>query len=72
MSSLDDGWETNAGLTYKLICESVPNAGISLRYEPGIQWRNWRSARDVIEGRGINRQIRRVYGFLASATPHAR
>src|SRR5690606_38005837 len=27
---------------------------------------SWMSARDVIEGRGINRQIRRAYGVLAS------
>ncbi len=66
MSSLKEGDETNAGLTYKLLCELAPVAGLSIRYEAGIQWRNWRSARDVIEGRGINRQIRRVYGFLAS------
>ncbi len=37
-----------------------------VRYEPGIQWRDWKGTLDVIEGRGINRQIRRVYGLLAS------
>jgi len=66
MSSLAEDNETNAGLLYKLICEVVPHKRVSLRYEAGIQWRNWTSARDVIEGRGINRQIRRVYGFIAS------
>nr|WP_049645505.1 DUF2235 domain-containing protein [Candidatus Rhodobacter lobularis] len=66
MSTLRLGYETNAGLLYKLLCEMAPDKRISLRYEAGIQWRNWTSARDVIEGRGINRQIRRVYGFIAS------
>jgi hypothetical protein len=66
MSTLADGCETNVGLTYKLLCEIAPQARLSLRYEAGIQWHNWRTARDVIEGRGINRQIRRVYGFIAS------
>jgi uncharacterized protein (DUF2235 family) len=35
-------------------------------YEQGVQWTRWRDVRDVIEGRGINRQIRRAYGFIAS------
>ncbi len=66
MSTLAEGCETNAGLLYKLLCEEVPAARLSLRYEAGIQWQSWRTSRDVIEGRGINRQIRRVYGFIAS------
>jgi uncharacterized protein (DUF2235 family) len=59
------GWETNAGLTYKLLRE-VRHSRMSIRYEAGVQWQAWRTTIDVIEGRGINRQIRRVYGFLAS------
>ena len=35
-------------------------------YEAGIQWRDWRATGDIILGRGINRQIRRAYGCLAS------
>jgi uncharacterized protein (DUF2235 family) len=65
MSSLEPGWETNAGLAYKLFRE-VQHSGMSIRYEAGVQWQAWRHTIDVIEGRGINRQIRRVYGFLAS------
>jgi uncharacterized protein (DUF2235 family) len=65
MSSLHPGCETNAGLTYKLLCEAK-HSHMSIRYEAGVQWQAWRSTMDVIEGRGINRQIRRVYGFLAS------
>lgn len=64
MSSLREGCETNAGLTYKLLRQS--GSGVSVYYEPGIQWSHWRRAGDVIAGRGINRQIRRAYGYLAS------
>lgn len=63
MSSLKPGNETNAGLTYRLLKEAkVP----SLYYEAGVQWLNWRATPDVMMGRGINRQIRRAYGYLAS------
>lgn len=66
MTSLKPGNESNAGLTYKLLCEMAPSQHMSLRYESGVQWHHWRSTWDVITGRGINRQIRRAYGFLAS------
>ncbi len=65
MSTLEPGRETNAGLTYKLLRE-VSHSRMSIRYEAGVQWHAWRHTLDVIEGRGINRQIRRVYGVLAS------
>ena len=64
MSSLDPGSETNAGQAYRL-CREM-NGSLSIYYEPGLQWTDWRSARDVMVGRGINRQIRRAYGYLAS------
>lgn len=66
MSSLRDRHETNAGITFKLLRRAGPSARLSVYYEPGIQWRDWRSTGDVVTGRGINRQIRRAYGFLAS------
>jgi uncharacterized protein (DUF2235 family) len=66
MSSLQEGLESNAGLTYKLLREMAPRGRMSIRYEAGVQWRRWRDILDVIEGRGINRQIRRAYGFIAS------
>ncbi|WP_372603990.1 DUF2235 domain-containing protein [Actibacterium sp.] len=65
LSSLDPGEETNAGLAYKLLSQA-PGANLSLYYESGIQWDSWRQSIDVIMGRGINRQIRRAYGYLAS------
>lgn len=64
MSTLTPGRETNAGLTYKLLLET--GAMTSVYYEAGIQWQDWRSTHHVMMGRGINRQIRRAYGFLAS------
>ncbi|KPA20902.1 hypothetical protein shim_28180 [Shimia sp. SK013] len=64
MSSLRAGEETNAGLTYRLLQEMRPD--VSLYYEAGVQWPGWRQTLDVMMGRGINRQIRRAYGYLAS------
>ena len=65
MSSLDQGHESNAGLAYRLLSE-VSGARLSLYYEAGVQWQDWASTGDVVLGRGINRQIRRAYGYLAS------
>lgn len=64
MSSLDPESQTNAGRAYTLLREM--GSEISIYYEPGLQWRDWRSAVDVAMGRGINRQIKRAYGYLAS------
>ena len=65
-SSLKPGCETNVGLTYRLLKEVGQSANLSIYYEAGIQWRSWRETWDVMTGRGINRQIRRAYGVLAS------
>lgn len=65
MSSLSPGNESNAGLTYKLLSE-VSGADLSVYYEAGLQWCDWRTTPDVMMGRGINRQIRRAYGYLSS------
>lgn len=65
MSSLEPGCETNAGLALKLLQEA-DNTKLSLFYEAGIQWSDWKASVNVMTGRGINRQIRRAYGFLAS------
>ena len=66
MSSLDEGDETNVGLIYKFLTEVASENRLSLYYEAGVQWTDWAATLDVIEGRGINRQIRRAYGWLAS------
>ncbi|WP_425466072.1 DUF2235 domain-containing protein [Ostreiculturibacter nitratireducens] len=66
MSSLEDGEETNIGLIYKLLLSMPIRTQQVLYYEAGVQWRQWRNTTDVAMGRGINRQIRRTYGWLAS------
>lgn len=66
MSMLDEGCETNVGLIYKLLEDEVGERPVSLFYEAGVQWTDWSATLSVIEGRGINRQIRRAYGWLAS------
>lgn len=64
MSCLEDDYETNAGRAYKLI--RGLGTSVAFYYEPGLQWNDWASTQDVAAGRGINRQIRRAYGYLAS------
>lgn len=64
LSSLERGRKTNAGRLYHLLQEV--GGDLSLYYEAGLQWSDWRSMSDIVVGRGINRQIRRAYGFLAS------
>ena len=64
MSSLEEGMETNAGQTYRLLCET--GTGGTVFYEAGLQLTRWQNAPDILMGRGINRQIRRAYGMLAS------
>ncbi len=64
MSSLEPGHETNAGCLFHLLQEV--GGDLSLYYASGLQWSDWRSASDIAVGRGINRQISRAYGFLAS------
>lgn len=65
MSSLAPGHESNAGLTFKLLREMGTRANLSIHYEAGIQWRDWSGTLTVMTGKGIGRQIRRAYGWLA-------
>ena len=65
MSSLLRGCESNAGLAYRLISERS-GAGMTVYYEAGLQWVDWRATLDILTGCGINRQIRRAYGYLSS------
>ncbi len=66
MSTLEDGRETNAGMTFKLLVEGGRSANLTVYYEAGIQWRDWSGTWDVITGKSINLQIKRAYGVLAS------
>lgn len=65
MSTLRPGCETNIGLIYRLVSDLPRDAAVNVYYEPGIQWRGWLRAHEVLAGIGINRQIRRAYLFLA-------
>ena len=64
LSSLEQGFETHAGVAYRL-CREM-GSQVSVYYESGLQWQHWGQTLDVLMGRGINRQIRRAYGYLAS------
>jgi uncharacterized protein (DUF2235 family) len=66
LSTLQPGCETNVGQIYNLLKEAGHSAHQSVYYEAGIQWRDWTGVWDVMTGKGINRQIRRAYGALAS------
>lgn len=66
LSSLESGHETNVGLIYRLLAEGGPRVHRTLYYEAGLQWEGWRNFPALARGNGINRQIRRAYGFLAS------
>lgn len=65
MSTLRTGHETNIGLIWRLLKELPNEAGVSLYYEPGIQWRGITRAHEVMAGVGINRQIRRAFVWLS-------
>lgn len=65
LSSLTPGQETNIGRIYRLL-QNCQSAQMSIYYEAGVQWHMWRHTPDVAMGRGINRQIRRAYGWLAT------
>jgi len=66
LSTLRHEMATNAGLTYRLLAESPEATRMSLNYVEGIQWYTWTGLIDVIAGIGINGQIRRAYGYIAS------
>lgn len=66
LSTLQAGQEGNAGLLFKLLTEGGRRAHRTVYYEPGLQWEGWRQAGAILQGKGINRQIRRAYGWLAS------
>ncbi|MBK5935120.1 putative alpha/beta hydrolase family protein DUF2235 [Rhodovulum imhoffii] len=66
LGGLDAGDLTHVGRTYQLLQELPASAPVSVYYEAGIQWPDWTRAHHVASGRGINEQIRRAYGYLAS------
>ncbi len=66
LGDLTPGQETNVGRIYRLLKAAPASARLSLYYEAGVQWHMWSDTPGVAMGRGINRQIRRAYGWLAS------
>jgi uncharacterized protein (DUF2235 family) len=66
MSSLEPGDETNIGKIYRLLHDAPSAAPTAIYYEAGVQWQMWRDIADVAMGRGIDDQILRAYGWLAS------
>lgn len=66
LSSLKPGNETNAGILFKLLREGGHSLHRTVYYEPGIQWEGWRNISAIAQGRGIDFQICRAYGYLAS------
>ena len=66
LSTLELGQEGNAGLLFHLLAGAGRSAHRTLYYEPGLQWMGWRQSLDLATGKGLNRQITRAYGWLAS------
>lgn len=66
MSSLAEGMQSNAGRLFQLLREDGIHVHRRVYYEPGMQWEGWLKGLALIEGRGVNAQIRRAYGWLAS------
>ena len=66
LSTLDTGQEGNAGLLFQLLAGAGRSAHRTLYYEAGSQWMGWRHGFDLATGNGLNRQIIRAYGWLAS------
>ena len=68
LSSLEEGFETNVGLAYRLLKRNA-GPGVTLRYQPGLQFDRGdllASAWSVLTGSGLDLQIQQVYGALAS------
>lgn len=57
---------SNAGLAYRLVSQPIEGVRRRVYYEEGLQWQGWRQLRQLAEGRGVQGQIRRAYGWLAS------
>jgi uncharacterized protein (DUF2235 family) len=66
LSTLELGREGNCGLIYRLLTEGGRRPDRTVYYEAGLQWMGWRNLPALAQGRGLNRQIARAYGWLAS------
>ena len=66
LSRLTDGFETNAGLLYKVLMETSRRVGQSIGYDPGIQAAGMQKWIKVAAGLGINDSIMSGYAALSS------
>lgn len=66
LSTLQPDKVTNVGQIYHLLGCLPARDRPMLYYEEGMQWDHWNEVWQVINGVGINRQIQRAYGWLAS------
>lgn len=56
--------ETSIGRIYRLLHEGAPR--VSVCYGKGLEWNEWGQFSDAVLGWGVERQIRRAYGWLAT------
>lgn len=66
MNSLIPGQDSNAGILCRLLREPGLPGRRSVYYTRGLQWRGWRRSLEIVRGAGIDDQIMRAYGYLAS------
>ncbi len=64
LGSLTPGGMTSIGLIYQFLRHHVPRG--SHYYGAGMQFHEWRDLRDLWFGWGVNAQIQRAYGWLAT------
>jgi len=65
LSRLDEGFESNAGLLYKLLQETAPQGQISVFYDQGIHGAGLRKWLNAATGIGINKTICAAYTHLS-------
>ena len=64
MGSLHPSRITSIGLIHHLLRGAASRS--SVYYGKGLEWREWAEISEVVMGWGVERQIRRAYGWLAS------
>ncbi len=66
LTRLEDGFESNAGLLFKLLSESAPRKDLTVGYDAGIQGEGWAKWVNVAAGVTINLSIMAGYAWLCS------
>lgn len=65
-SRLKESQETNAGILYKLLLETLDKKKTTLHYDPGVQGHGFWNWVTLASGLGINNSIKRAYDLLSS------